>query len=87
MGTGVPEMLEFFDMSEQNPVYHGYDFLVDFWESSINRITRKNTPVLTESVLLYTVSYIGDEQKTDEESKVAGSAFEKIVSFTLPSLT
>lgn len=81
MGTGVPEMLESFDMSEQNPVYHGYDFLVDFWESSINRITRKNMNVLTESVLLYTVSYIGDEQKTGEESKVAGSAFEKIVSF------
>ncbi len=81
MGTGVPEMLEAFDITEQNPVYCGYEFLVDFWESSINRITRKNMNVLTESVLLYTVSYIGDERNAEGEGKKQGSAFEKIAAF------
>lgn len=81
MGTGIPEILSSFDIELANPVYYGYEFLIDFWERSIKRITRKNMNVLTESVLLYTISYIGSDDMTDEKNVKGSSAFEKIASF------
>lgn len=81
MGTGVPDMLASFEIDFANFVYDGYEFLVDFWESSINRITRKNMNVLTESVLLYTISYIGAEDNTKGKNMHNSSAFEKIAAF------
>lgn len=58
MGACVAEIFEKFCNEENNPVKYGFSHLIDFWLVALRRIQPLNANVLTESVLLYTFSYL-----------------------------
>jgi len=60
MGLRAKNMLEDMKITASRPTYDGFDELIPFWKRSIQRVDRKNANILTESVLLYTLSYISD---------------------------
>ncbi|MBE7052398.1 MAG: AraC family transcriptional regulator [Ruminococcaceae bacterium] len=81
MGMGVPSLLEELDVSDKMPVYYNFDHLIDFWQSALARITSANSNILTESVLLYTLSFMGSNQEKEPEKKPADTAFEAILGY------
>jgi len=58
-GSCVSELLELLEIRMEQPVRHGYEGLLELWKSSLIRINRKNANILTESILLYTLSFMG----------------------------
>lgn len=58
MGTGATVLLNNLNVSVEAPVYYGFEHLLDMWKSSVRRINHTNSNILTESVLLYTLSFI-----------------------------
>ncbi len=77
-GRGVQELLDKFDISKENSIYHFSDELTEFWMNSIRRITPMNISTLTESVLLYTLSLIDETKK---ETTPNGDRFESILRY------
>ncbi len=63
MGLRARDLLEDMKITPTRPVYEGLDELIPFWKRSIQRVDRRNANVLTESVLLYTLSYISEEEE------------------------
>ena len=61
MGTGAAVLMNNLGISLESPVYHGYVELISFWKDSIRRINQLNSNILSESVLLYTLSFINGE--------------------------
>jgi len=79
LGSNANQLLEDFGITIFSPVFQGYDFLIDFWNNSIKRINKTNITVLTESVFLYTLSYL-----TEKDNKVSlkhTTSFEMIVDY------
>lgn len=64
MGTGATVLMNHLNISLDTPVYHGYSELIGFWKESIKRINQLNSNVLSESVLLYTLSFINSAANT-----------------------
>ena len=63
-GVGAEKLLSKFDIKKERMVFESFSHVTDFWMTSIRRINPGNILVLTESVLLYTLSYISQfEQK------------------------
>lgn len=58
MGNCVANIFEALGISNAIPVYNGFEHLIEFWFSSIRRLDNRCANILTESVLLYTLSYI-----------------------------
>lgn len=80
MGSGAAPLLESLDITSHKPVHRVPDELIGFWQSAINRITRKNITVLTEGVLYYTLSYMGGTDKS-EQVKITDSITGRIVDY------
>lgn len=57
-GTNAPLLLKKFHISNENAVFPAMTHLTEFWMQALRRITDHNAAALTESVLLYTLSYI-----------------------------
>ncbi len=55
-----------------NPTRHGFEGEIGFWKTAIRRIDRKNASVLSESVLLYTLSFIKGADDSLENAKDYG---------------
>ena len=68
VGSGVAALLEELGITPSSPVYFDEYGLTDFWKASIQRINDKNINVLTESVLLYTLSFINNASDKDRKS-------------------
>lgn len=66
MGTGAAVLLNNLNISLESPVFDGYFDLIDFWMSSIKRVNQLNSNILSESVLLYTLSFINNSNKPAE---------------------
>ena len=66
-GPGVPKLMEQFGISKDRSVFPNFGHLTDFWMTSIRRANPGNIQVLTESVLLHTLSFI---EKTDKEKDI-----------------
>lgn len=65
-GPGAQTLLRQFGISKETPVFEGFSHIMDFWITSIRRVHLNNIVILTESVLLYTLSYIDQcKQKGD----------------------
>lgn len=67
-GNGAKPLLDGFGITEDNCVFDGMEQLKDFWMSSIRRITPVNATALTESVLLYSLSFIGSTEAPAKSS-------------------
>ena len=73
MGSGAEELLASLDIRSDEPVYRGLAHLLPFWHGAIGRINQQNANILTESVLLHTLSYLtgktdGITQKESHEN-------------------
>lgn len=62
-GKDASCVLSDFGVSKNMRILDGFSHLVHFWMSSICRVDKQNAVALTESVLLYTLSYINSETK------------------------
>ncbi len=69
MGTGAPELLEQAGVRAEQPVFSGFSHLVELWLSSVVRVNHTNANILTESVLLYTLSYIPKDRDITDDKK------------------
>lgn len=59
-GAGADKLLESFNINKENCVFQDFAQLLNFWMSSIRRMSPSNSIILTESVLLHTLSYINE---------------------------
>lgn len=57
-GDGALPLLESFDISKENCIFNNFDNVIPFWISAVRRINQSNANVLTESVLMYTLSFV-----------------------------
>jgi AraC-like DNA-binding protein len=64
-GEGALKLLAQFGIDKDHAVYNNFEHLKEFWMTSIRRVNPSNILVLTESVLLYTLSYVGQHKTTD----------------------
>ncbi len=78
MGDGCHSLLDELGICPASPVYPDFGHLLAFWQDAIHRKEQTNISLLTESLLLYTLSFIRPV-KTAEA--VSGDAFVKIVDY------
>ena len=79
MGESVKGIFDDLNISPDNPVFYNMDFVVDFWLNSIRRVTAKNSNLLTEGVLLYTLSFINDDQERLEKNTETDNKFDLVI--------
>ena len=65
MGASATTIITNLGITYENPVYFGFEHLIPLWLSSIKRITRSNASILTEGVLMYTLSFINNTDDSD----------------------
>ncbi len=65
-GSCVGPMLERMGVSYNAPVYADMGQVTEFWFSAISRISSVNANLLTESVLLYTLSFLRSETAAEQ---------------------
>ncbi|MBE6884772.1 MAG: helix-turn-helix domain-containing protein [Ruminococcaceae bacterium] len=80
-GQSVLPLFENFHITQDSPVYYNMDSHIDFWFSSIRRITPQNSNLLTKSVLFYTLSFLQDELKEITDTAPVKSVFDTIVDY------
>lgn len=81
MGQGVSPLLEKLGIDFRRPVFQDFSHLIELWMSSIVRITQVNANILTESVLLYTLSYISRSTNHAEANKNSENLLPMIVDY------
>lgn len=69
MGACVPGMLDELGITCDRSVFHGFSHLIELWLSSIVRVNQLNANILTESVLLHTLSYVAADQGNTVQNK------------------
>lgn len=75
VGSSVRSQYEVLGIKQTEPVYHGLESLTDFWFSAISRVNEKNAAMISESVLLYTLSVVvsniesGEKQRTNDSTR------------------
>ena len=62
MGERAHRLTEGYVTDENTSVFYGFEWLIEFWQSCIRRVTRANANVLSESVVLYTLSFLSAGQ-------------------------
>ncbi len=77
-GTGAHELLENLNINKDNCIFPDFIHLLDFWMSSVRRITASNANTLTESILLYSLSYINGKGEYSFQDK---GRFESIIEY------
>lgn len=78
MGECVQGIFSELEITPKNPVYYNFEHLIEFWMSSINRLTNQNSNLLTEAVLLYTLSFINAQKNSTEIKKESENKLELI---------
>lgn len=63
VGDSMSKVFETLGINHKTPVFYDFDYVRDFWLESIRRITPNNAGMISESVLLYTLSFINDGEK------------------------
>ena len=81
MGSEASSLLEKLDINISSPVYCGFNALIDFWTGSITRINQQNITILTESVLLYTLSFFNSSPIQKQTKIHTENLFELIVDY------
>lgn len=80
MGEQATSLLSRHNITTKNAVFHDFSFLCSMFENAIRRINSSNSNLLTESVLLYTLSYLCNDNEGDSD-KSSSSIFEAIVNY------
>ena len=74
-------MMENLEIDIFHPLYTGFEHIIDFWADSIKRINQLNANMLSESVLLYTMSFINNKQEDITLKQDSDNLFEMIVEY------
>ena len=64
LGNRANMIMEQLEISSSNLIFHDCDEIYDFWQKAIS-MTTDFTDLISESVLLYTFSYLGKKVHTD----------------------
>jgi AraC-like DNA-binding protein len=80
-GSCVSRMFERLGIRIDAPVFRGFDKISEHWFSAISRFNSKNADFLSESVLLYTLSFIGGEGEVAELKQNGSTMFEMILEY------
>ena len=80
-GSCVRDYLDQLSIDPVTPVHRGYERTTDFWFSAISRVTPSNASIISESVLLYTLSLIGTENESAEKKLPDSSRFDMILNY------
>lgn len=65
-GEGVDALLNFAGIDASNRYFSGFDFLCDYFNSTIRFVNSKNGQLLTQSALLYALAFIvGGQDKAE----------------------
>lgn len=88
-GPEAETLLRHFGVTKRHSVWPNLEHLLQFWITSLRRITDLNAAVLTESVLLHSLSYLHNEEVSTQQDM---DRFEKILryiqhNYADPSLT
>lgn len=87
-GDGAQPLLEKFGVTPSSFIFRDHSNLCDFWMTSIRRINSENAHVLTESVLLYSLSFISACNETQKDIGRFDSILKYIAdNFSDPSLS
>ena len=78
-GPGAQPLLSSLNINKENCVYHGFNNILSFWMDAVKRINKNNANVLTESVLMYTLSFIDSSDNTNR--KDSKDKFESILEY------
>lgn len=74
IGLRAVQIMERLKITKTSPYYENYNDLLPFWTDSLLKARTVNIDILSESVLLYTLSTIGndiiDENKKNENSNI-----------------
>ncbi len=71
MGDEIDEFLERLGVTRKNFTFEGFGSIAELWLSALRRLDDFNANILTESILLYTLSFFG---KNDEISGLDGKS-------------
>ena len=61
MGTRSLSLAKELGISLARPVYYGFEEMIHFWSLCIQRVEPSNANILSESVLLFTLSYLNKD--------------------------
>ncbi len=79
MGVKAGALLSNMKITATSPVYDAPPEIEPLWWRSIQRVNSKNANILTESVLLHTLSYISEE--CEESKSKSESVLDNIISY------
>ncbi len=65
IGLGAVEILDRFKISKQMPYYEGFEDVLGFWEEALDLTVSVNSDIISESVVLYTISKMGKAMQID----------------------
>ena len=77
-GEGTQELLANFNVSTDNCTFNNFHNLSEFWMKAVRRINQTNAIALTESVLMYSLSYINEETGLNLQKS---SRFESVLKY------
>ncbi|MBE6590385.1 MAG: helix-turn-helix domain-containing protein [Ruminococcaceae bacterium] len=80
MGSSVPSLLEELNVRTDSLVFGGFEHLVDFWMHEILRLNEGNANLLSEGVLLYTLSFLSPVGNSKKETD-PDSVFQMLVDY------
>ena len=67
IGIRANQIMSRFHITSTSPVYSGHSDLIPFWENAIRIAGKNNLDLISESVLLYTLSIIGAAEEEGAE--------------------
>ena len=81
VGSSVRSQYEALGIRQSEPVYKGYESLIEFWFSAISRVNEKNASLISESVLLYTLSIVVSTNETSDKRQNDSTRFDMILNY------
>jgi len=81
LGADVPAMLSDLGVGMHAPVYTDLHALLPFWQSAITSVHERNIHLLTESVLLYTLSLLADSNAEKTAVRTEEQPFDAIIRY------
>ncbi len=81
VGTYSTQLLNDLEINVNRPVYKDLEVSTEFWLNSIRRVNQFNSNIITESVLLYTLSFINNKSEDVKLKKNNENMFENIVDY------
>ena len=87
LGTGAPELLKRVEVQKE-PVFHGCDELIEFWEKAIGNVKSENVDFISRGVLFYSVAQLIRTEADSDGTNVIASIIDYVkLNFTDPKLS